>query len=146
MDENNIIKKKKNNNYYRRHHNHNRNYYKNQKKKNLILDLNDTGEIRNIMTYNQNTEPVVENILLVNEQTKTENDLVLNQEQELNNIVESNVDYDEPVVPLKKTKTRTKLSINSKYLKYGATFAILLVAIFSTSYSYFNYIRYRIQL
>ncbi len=139
MDENNIIKKKKNNNYYRRHHNHNRKYYKNQKKKNLILDLNDTGEIRNIMTYNQNTEPVVENILLVNEQTKTENDLVLNQEQELNNIVENNVDYDEPVVPLKKTKTRTKLSINNKYLKYGATFAILLVAIFSTSYSYFNY-------
>ena len=63
MDENNIIKKKKNNNYYRRHHNHNRNYYKNQKKKNLILDLNDTGEIRNIMSYNQKEEPVVENIL-----------------------------------------------------------------------------------
>ena len=137
MDENNIIKKKKNNNYYRRHHNHNRNYYKNQKKKNLILDLNDTGEIRNIMSYNQKEEPVVENILLVNEQTqtKTENDLVLNQEP----VIENNVDYDEPVVPLRKTKTRNKISINSKYLKYGASFAILLIAIFSTSYSYFNY-------
>ena len=139
MDENNIIKKKKNNRYYR-HNNQNRYYYRNKskKKKNLILENNDNEEINNILLFNETTyvpQPeVIDFEIKKEEYPKIEIPVIkayeLLKEKELKEDI---------VVPKQKKRNKINLNINKNILKYGTSFAILLLVIFGTSYSYFNY-------
>lgn len=130
MDENNIIKKKNNKNNYRRPHN--RHYYHNKKKKNLIYDNNDTQEIKNILLYNETTKEELPKV-----------EIPVIKAYEL--LKEKAPDYEEEaVVPIKTKKKKNKKIINldifnNKVLKYGMSFAVLLIVIFGSSYSYFNY-------
>ena len=123
MEEDNIIKKKKKNNknYYRRHNN-NKYYSKNKKKKNLILE--NTGEIENILLYNEETK----------EESKEPEIPVIKVEELVKPV---NTSYEEvQVIPEKKTKTSF---LRNKKLKIGMSLAIFIMAIFGVSYSYFNY-------
>ncbi len=140
MDEDNIIKKKKKKNYYR-HNNQNRYYYrknKNKKKKNLILDNNDTVEIKNILLFNETTylpQPEVIDFEKKKEYPKIEIPVIKAYEL----LQEKEVYEEEVIVPKQKKRNKINLNINKNILKYGTSFAILLLVIFGTSYSYFNY-------
>ena len=140
MDENNIIKKKKNNNYYRHHHNQNRYYYKkNNKKKNLIMDNNDTREIKNILLYNETNDvpkPIDINSLEKKEVLPQVEIPVIKAYELIN--TNNNIDIDD-IVPKTSKKKKINFNISPKIAKYGMSFAILLIVILGTSYSYFNY-------
>lgn len=138
MDENNILKKKKSHNNYRHHYNQNK-YYKNKKKKNLILDNNDTVEIKNILLYNETTPviPKIENFdVKIKKQDMPKVEIPIIKAYEL--LREKEDLYEEDVVPKIKKKKNINI-INKNVLKYGMSFALLLLVIFGTSYSYFNY-------
>lgn len=133
MDENNIIKKKKKKNnkyYYKRHNNQHKYYSNNKKKKNLILE--NTNEIENILLFNKEKK----------EEEKPEIP-VIHVEELLKEVGINNTVYeDEEVVPARKEKKKIKIGIlNTNIRKYGLGFAVLVLAIFGVSYSYFNYTR-----
>ena len=136
MDENNIIKKKKKN-YYRRHNNQNRNYYKKKKKKNLILDNNDTQEIKNILLFNETTKilPQIEKINLEEKKELPKVEIPVIKAYEL--LKDKNIYNEEEIVP-KVNKHKIKLT-SPNVLKYGMVVIVLMVLVLGSSYSYFNY-------
>ncbi len=129
MDENNIIKKKKNKNknknYYRRHNNQHNYYYKKKKKKNLILE--NTGEIENILLYNEQTK-------VHEEEVKPEIPVI--KVEELIRPVNTN---NEEMQVIPEDKQKDKKHFISRKIKIGMSFAIFVLAILGVSYSFFNY-------
>ena len=127
MEEDNILKKKKKN--YYQHHNQNKNYYyknkKNQKKKNLIVENNNSEEVENILLYNndKNTE-LIEEV----------------PQRKIVQVIKENIpDYEEDDILPKKKGENNKSFFGKNIFKYGLGFAILVIAVFGVSYSFFSY-------
>ena len=131
MDEDNILKKKKinNKNNYRYHHNqcNNKNYYYKKKKKNLILENNDSSEVENIISFNEVSKQ--------EEIPKIEIPVIKAYEL----IKEKPLECKEMSIPEKKNKLNILSLLKISKLKYGMGLAVLLIALFGVSYSYFNY-------
>ena len=127
MEEDNILKKKKKN--YYQHRNQNKNYYyknkKNQKKKNLIVENNSGEEVENILLYNneKNTE-LIEEV----------------PQRKIVQVIKENIpDYEEVDILPKKKSEQKKSFFGKNIFKYGLGFAILVIAVFGVSYSFFSY-------
>ncbi len=124
--------------YYHHHHN-NKNITK--QKKNLMLDNYSQEEINNILFYSQIPQPEKINFEKKEELPKVEIPVIKAYELlQKNEVVE-----EEAIIPKQKKKKKINLNlnlnlnINKNILKYGTSFAVLLLVIFGTSYSYFNY-------
>ena len=95
--------------YTNRRHNRHKNSQENKQKKNLFIENNDGDEVKNILEFNES-------------------------------IKKSLPDYGEiDVVPKKEEKKKFNLNFNSSKLKYSLGLIVLVVALFGTSYSFFNY-------
>ena len=136
--------KKKNKNYYKYHNNHgknnknNKNYYKYYYKKRKQKKQN--YNVENSVKENK----VEKNILLNKEQIKEEKveqnikEPVYSSQQVVQQVLQTNDDYEElEFVPIKKVDSRKYKKFG--FLKYALGFALLVVIIFSASYSFFTY-------
>ena len=118
--------------YYHHHHN-NKNITK--QKKNLMLDNYSQEEINNILFYSQIPQPEKINFEKKVELPKVEIPVIKAYEL----LKKEEVKEEEAIVPKQKKRNKINLNINKNVLKYGTSFALILLVLFGTSYSFFNY-------